>query len=87
VATLSLAGASTAQIVRAAATVQPGGIILMHDNGLRTTVNAVPRILRDLADRGLRPGRIVVTPAGGHAVVVPGCPECRNVSEPVQYGS
>jgi peptidoglycan/xylan/chitin deacetylase (PgdA/CDA1 family) len=57
------AGASTAQIVQAAATVQPGGIILMHDNGFQTTVDAVPQILSGLASRGLRPGRIVFTPA------------------------
>jgi peptidoglycan/xylan/chitin deacetylase (PgdA/CDA1 family) len=51
------AGASTAEIVAAAETVQPGGIVLMHD-GYRTTVEAVPRIVRALAERGLRPGRI-----------------------------
>jgi peptidoglycan/xylan/chitin deacetylase (PgdA/CDA1 family) len=62
------AGASTAQIVQAAATLQPGGIILMHDNGFQTTVNAVPQILNGLASRGLCPGRIV--PGAGRAVVV-----------------
>ncbi len=57
------AGASTARIVQAAATLQPGGIILMHDNGFQTTVNAVPHILSGLASRGLCPGKIVFTPA------------------------
>jgi peptidoglycan/xylan/chitin deacetylase (PgdA/CDA1 family) len=56
------AGASTAQIVEAAATVQPGGIILMHD-GFPNTVKAVPLILSGLASRGLRPGKIVPTSA------------------------
>jgi peptidoglycan/xylan/chitin deacetylase (PgdA/CDA1 family) len=64
--TLDWAGASTAEIVAAAATVRPGGIILMHDLGYQTTVDAVPQILRDLADRGLRPGRITA----GHPVIV-----------------
>lgn len=52
------AGATSDEIVAAAATVQPGGIILLHDGGYQATVDAVPRILRGLADRGLRPGRI-----------------------------
>jgi len=50
-------GAGTADIVAAAETVEPGGIVLMHD-GYRATVEAVPRIVRLLAERGLRPGRI-----------------------------
>lgn len=52
------ADATTAEIVAAAATVQPGGIILMHDGGYHTTVRAVPQILSGLASRGLHPGRI-----------------------------
>ncbi|TDC76933.1 polysaccharide deacetylase family protein [Streptomyces hainanensis] len=52
------AGASTAQIVQAAATLRSGDIILMHD-GYQTTVNAVPGILSGLSGRGLCPGRIV----------------------------
>ncbi|MFL6145408.1 MAG: polysaccharide deacetylase family protein [Labedaea sp.] len=56
------AGASTAQIVQAAATLRAGGIILMHDAGFQATVAAVPQILRGLSDRGLCPGRIVFTP-------------------------
>lgn len=52
------AGAGTGEIADAAATVQPGGIILMHDNGSLTTVDAVPFILRMLADRGLAAGRV-----------------------------
>jgi peptidoglycan/xylan/chitin deacetylase (PgdA/CDA1 family) len=70
-------GASTAQIVQAAATLRPGGIILMHDGGYQTTINAVPQILSGLTARGLCPGRIAYTPAnvGGagqlmHAVAV-----------------
>ena len=55
-------GATTAQIVQAAATLQPGGIILMHDGGYASTVAAVPQILAGLAARGLRPGRIARTP-------------------------
>jgi peptidoglycan/xylan/chitin deacetylase (PgdA/CDA1 family) len=57
------AGASTAQIVQAASTLRPGGIILMHDAGFQTTVQAVPQILSGLSSRGLCPGRIVFTPA------------------------
>jgi peptidoglycan/xylan/chitin deacetylase (PgdA/CDA1 family) len=52
-------GAPTEAIVRAASTVAPGGVILMHDIGVQSTVDAVPLILRVLADRGLVPGRIV----------------------------
>lgn len=57
------AGASTDEIVQAASTLQPGGIILMHDGGYQTTIDAVPRILADLASRGLCPGKIVYTSA------------------------
>jgi peptidoglycan/xylan/chitin deacetylase (PgdA/CDA1 family) len=70
------AGASTAEIVAAAATLQPGGIILMHD-WATASVEAVPQIAADLAARGLCPGRIAFTPKdipyGGtsfHAVAV-----------------
>ena len=52
------AGASTRQIVEAAAKVQPGGVILMHDGGYQSTIDAVPLILRVLAERGLRTGGI-----------------------------
>ncbi|MGH3391563.1 MAG: polysaccharide deacetylase family protein [Actinomadura sp.] len=55
------AGATTAEIVAAAATLQPGGIILMHD-WAQPSVDAVPQILSDLRDRGLCPGKIVFTP-------------------------
>lgn len=66
------AGQSTEQIVQAASTVEPGGIILLHDGGYRTTVEALPLILRALADRGLRTGRIVASapdPAAGGSPV------------------
>lgn len=55
------AGASTDEIVAAARTLRPGGIILMHD-WARNSVEAVPRIVADLRARGLCPGRIVYTP-------------------------
>jgi peptidoglycan/xylan/chitin deacetylase (PgdA/CDA1 family) len=65
-------GASTADIVAAAATLEPGGVLLMHDGGYRTTVDAVGPVVRVLADRGLRPGMIsartctvIPAPAGG----------------------
>jgi peptidoglycan/xylan/chitin deacetylase (PgdA/CDA1 family) len=69
-------GASTDQIVAAAHTLQPGGIILMHD-WPPNTIAAVPLIARDLAARGLCAGRIAYTaqdvPFGAqvfHAVAV-----------------
>lgn len=67
------AGESTEQIVRAASTVEPGGIILLHDGGYRTTVEAVPLILRILADRGLRTGRVIPSsaPSGSPSAVSP----------------
>lgn len=65
------AGASTAQIVQAASTLRAGGIILMHDNGFQTTVQAVPQILSGLSSRGLCPGRIVRSAAGTPTVVAP----------------
>lgn len=55
------AGASTDEIVAAARTLQPGGIILMHD-WAQASVDAVPQIVSDLHDRGLCPGKIVFTP-------------------------
>ncbi|MFI6349980.1 polysaccharide deacetylase family protein [Streptomyces sp. NPDC050560] len=51
-------GASTQQIVQAAATLQPGGIILMHDGGYQTTIAAVPQILSNLSSRHLCPGQV-----------------------------
>jgi len=56
------AGASTDEIVAAARTLQPGGIILMHD-WAQASVDAVPQIVGDLRARGLCPGRIAFTPA------------------------
>ncbi|HVQ95323.1 MAG TPA: polysaccharide deacetylase family protein [Mycobacteriales bacterium] len=55
------AGASTPDIIAAAATLQPGGIILMHD-WVQNSVDAVPAIASDLASRGLCAGRIAFTP-------------------------
>jgi peptidoglycan/xylan/chitin deacetylase (PgdA/CDA1 family) len=54
-------GASVDQIVAAAHTLQPGGIILMHD-WPPNTIQAIPRIAEDLSARGLCPGRIAFTP-------------------------
>lgn len=51
------AGASTDEIAVAAAAVQPGGVVLMHE-GRPATVQAVPRILAALAARGLRPAPV-----------------------------
>jgi peptidoglycan/xylan/chitin deacetylase (PgdA/CDA1 family) len=55
------AGATAEQIAAAAHTLQPGGIILMHD-WPPATIQAIPLIARDLAARGLCAGRIVYTP-------------------------
>jgi peptidoglycan/xylan/chitin deacetylase (PgdA/CDA1 family) len=70
------AGASAQEIAAAAHTLAPGGIILMHD-WPPATIQAVPLIAKDLAERGLCPGRIVYTarniPFGNqvfHAVAV-----------------
>ncbi|GAA0423953.1 hypothetical protein Acor_44710 [Acrocarpospora corrugata] len=54
------AGATTAEIVAAADTLQPGGIILMHD-WAQPSVDAVPQIVSNLRKRGLCPGKIVFT--------------------------
>jgi peptidoglycan/xylan/chitin deacetylase (PgdA/CDA1 family) len=55
------AGTSAEEIAAAARTLQPGGIILMHD-WPPATIEAVPLIARDLAERGLCTGRIAYTP-------------------------
>lgn len=65
------AGVSADEIVGAASRVEPGGVILMHDGGYRSTVEAVPRILRMLDERGLKPGRIETRPDGGTVVTEP----------------
>ncbi len=59
------AGASTDQIVAAARSLQPGGVILMHD-GYATARAAIPRVVADLTARGLCDGRI--SPSTGRAV-------------------
>jgi peptidoglycan/xylan/chitin deacetylase (PgdA/CDA1 family) len=53
-------GASVDQIVAAAATLKPGGIILMHD-WPPNTVQAIPGIARVLRENGLCAGKIVHT--------------------------
>lgn len=53
--------ATTEQIVAKAHTLQPGGIILMHD-WPPNTIAAVPLIAQDLRARGLCAGRIAFTP-------------------------
>ncbi|MEV4350469.1 polysaccharide deacetylase family protein [Actinoplanes sp. NPDC049596] len=55
------AGVSAEEIAAAARTLQPGGIILMHD-WPPATIEAIPQIARDLAARGLCAGRIAWTP-------------------------
>ena len=55
------AGVTAEEIAAAARTLQPGGIILMHD-WPPATVEAVPLIAADLAARGLCAGRIAYTP-------------------------
>jgi peptidoglycan/xylan/chitin deacetylase (PgdA/CDA1 family) len=55
------AGATADAIAAAAHTLLPGGIILMHD-WPPATIDAVPLIAKDLAARGLCPGRIAYTP-------------------------
>jgi endo-1,4-beta-xylanase len=55
-------GISAAQIESNAATVPPGGILLMHD-GYQTTINALPTIIKNLAARGLCAGKVVPSPA------------------------
>ena len=62
-------GASTAGIVAAAATLEPGGVLLMHDGGYRATVAAVGPIVRALAARGLRPG--MISPRTGAVIPAP----------------
>jgi peptidoglycan/xylan/chitin deacetylase (PgdA/CDA1 family) len=59
------AGASTSQIVQAAGTLQPGGVILMHD-GYQTTINAIPQIVANLSSRNLCAG--MISPTTGRAV-------------------
>jgi peptidoglycan/xylan/chitin deacetylase (PgdA/CDA1 family) len=54
------AGASTAQIVQAASTLQSGGVILMHD-GYQTTISAIPQIVSNLNSRNLCAGMISTT--------------------------
>jgi peptidoglycan/xylan/chitin deacetylase (PgdA/CDA1 family) len=65
------AGASPDEIVAAAATLQPGGIVVMHD-WPPATLAAVPGIARLLADRGMCAGRIVYTPRDIVCVACPG---------------
>jgi peptidoglycan/xylan/chitin deacetylase (PgdA/CDA1 family) len=55
------AGATPAEIVAAASTLQPGGIILMHD-WPPATIQAISGIAQVLRDKGLCAGRIVYTP-------------------------
>ncbi|MCD0447329.1 polysaccharide deacetylase family protein [Glycomyces sp. A-F 0318] len=62
-------GASTAQIVQAARSLQNGGVILMHD-AYQNTINAVPQIAADLRSRGLCAG--MISPTTGRAVAPDG---------------
>ncbi|GGZ29128.1 hypothetical protein GCM10010387_23030 [Streptomyces inusitatus] len=56
--TVDWSGIPAETVVANALTVRAGGIILLHD-GLRTTLEAIPKIVEGLAERGLCPGRIV----------------------------
>ncbi|NHC15696.1 endo-1,4-beta-xylanase [Motilibacter deserti] len=58
-------GATTAQIVARAATLQAGQVILMHD-GYATTRAALPQIIAGLNSRGLCPG--MISPTTGRAI-------------------
>ena len=62
-------GASTAQIVQAAARLTNGQVILMHDQ-YATTIAAIPQIVRDLRTRNLCAG--MISPATGRAVAPDG---------------
>jgi endo-1,4-beta-xylanase len=78
-------GASTAQIVQAASTLQPGGVILMHD-GYQTTINAIPQIVANLTSRGLCAG--MISTSTGQAVAPgtdPGTPPPGNGSCTATY--
>jgi peptidoglycan/xylan/chitin deacetylase (PgdA/CDA1 family) len=55
------AGASVDEIVAAADTLQPGGIILEHD-WVQNSIDALPIIVAHLKARGLCPGKIAFTP-------------------------
>jgi peptidoglycan/xylan/chitin deacetylase (PgdA/CDA1 family) len=55
------AGATVDEIVAAADTLQPGGIILEHD-WAQNSIDALPIIVEHLKARGLCPGKIVFTP-------------------------
>lgn len=59
--TVDWSGIPTETVVANALTVRPGGIILLHD-GLQTTLAAIPKIIRGLAERGLCAGRIEYSP-------------------------
>jgi len=54
------AGASVDEIVDAVASLEPGGIILMHD-WPENTLAAIPRIAQVLAQKGMCAGRIAST--------------------------
>lgn len=58
--TVDWSSPSTASIVASAATVQPGGFILMHD-GYANTISAIPQIATMLKNRGLCAGKIVTS--------------------------
>jgi peptidoglycan-N-acetylglucosamine deacetylase len=58
-------GAGAAQIVAAADRLTDGQVILLHD-GIRNTIEAIPRIAAGLASRGLGAGTI--SPTTGRAV-------------------
>ena len=72
-------GASTAQIVQAAQSLQNGGVILMHD-AYQTTINAIPQLAANLSARGLCAG--MISPVTGQAVAPDGAPGGGDPTEP-----
>lgn len=58
--TVDWSGVSASSIVASAATVQPGGFILMHD-GYPNTITAIPQVAAMLKSRGLCAGKIVTS--------------------------
>lgn len=51
-------GATTDEVVASVAGAVDGDVVLLHDAGHPATVEALPRILDDLRERGLCPGRV-----------------------------
>ncbi|GAB7191846.1 polysaccharide deacetylase family protein [Kineococcus sp. NUM-3379] len=72
-------GAGTAQIVAAADRLTAGQVMLLHD-GYRTTVDAIPQIVRNLGTRGLCAG--MISPSTGRAVAPDSVPSPTPTTSP-----